>query len=178
MKLISRKKKAENQYFAVTPSGKKYAIVNPFSEELKINGHKEEIKIFEDQDGFTYLEYKNKKYLAEIIEKNQNKYPVLLNGVSYSFTIESPISYRRRKYLEKFKQVSKTETINAPMPGKIIELLVDENTIVKEGEAILILEAMKMQNEISTHVSAKVISINVRPGDNVTKDQVMLEIER
>jgi pyruvate carboxylase subunit B len=55
---------------------------------------------------------------------------------------------------------------------------VEENTAVKEGEAVLILEAMKMQNEISTHVSGKVIKINVRPGDNVTKDQVMLEIER
>jgi len=178
MKIYPGKKKTVSQYFAVTPRGKKYKIINPFSEELKINGHKEEIKIFEDEDGFTYLEYKNKKYLAEITEKNQNKYTVLLNGVSHSFTIESPISYRRRKFLEKFKQVSKTETINAPMPGKIIELLVDLNTPVKEGEAILILEAMKMQNEISSHVSGKVISINVRPGDNVTKDQVMMEIER
>jgi biotin carboxyl carrier protein len=178
MKLNNPMKKTENQYFAVTPRGKKYMIVNPFSEELKINGHKEEIKIFEDEDGFTYLEYKNKKYLAEITEKNQNKYTVLLNGVSYSFTIESPISYRRRKYLEKYKQASKTETINAPMPGKIIELLVEENATVKEGEAILILEAMKMQNEISTHVSGKVTKINIRPGDNVTKDQVMMEIER
>jgi biotin carboxyl carrier protein len=178
MKLYPRKKKVKNQYIAVTPCGKKYMIIDPFSEELKINGHKQEIKIFEDEDGFTYLEYKNKKYLAEITEKSQNKYTVLLNGVSYSFTIESPISYRRRKYLEKYKQVSKTETINAPMPGKIIELLVEENTSVKEGEAVLILEAMKMQNEISTHVSGKVIKINVRPGDNVTKDQVMLEIER
>ncbi|MBN1415423.1 MAG: biotin/lipoyl-binding protein [Bacteroidales bacterium] len=178
MKFYSGKKKTENQYFAVTPRGKKYMIVNPFSEELKINSHKEEIKIFEDEDGFTYLEYKNKKYLAEIIEKSQNKYTVLLNGVSYSFTIESPISYRRRKYLEKHKQVLKAETINAPMPGKIIELLVEENTTVKEGEAILILEAMKMQNEISTHVSGKVKKINVRPGDTVAKDQVMMEIER
>ena len=178
MKIYPRKKKADNQYIAVTQKGKKYRIVNPFSEELKINGRKEEIKIFEDEDGFTYLEYKNKKYLAEITEKSQNKYTVLLNGVSYSFTIESPISYSRRKYLEKHKQVSKNETITAPMPGKIIELLVEENTLVKEGEAILILEAMKMQNEISTPVSGKVTRINVRPGENVTKDQVMLEIER
>ncbi len=178
MKLMPRKKKADSPYFAVTPRGKKYTILDPFSEELKINGHKEEIKIFEDDDGFTYLEYKKKKYLAEIIEKNQNKYTVLLNGVSYSFTIESPISYSRRKFLEKYKEVSKSENITAPMPGKIIELLVEENITVKEGEAILILEAMKMQNEITTHVGGKVKKIHVRPGDTVTKDQVMMEIER
>ena len=178
MKIMPRKKKTDSPYFAVTPRGKKYTIIDPFSEELKINGHKEEIKIFEDDDGFTYLEYKKKKYLAEIIEKNQNKYTVLLNGVSYSFTIESPISYSRRKFLEKYKEVSKSENITAPMPGKIIELLVEENITVKEGEAILILEAMKMQNEITTHVGGKVKKIHVRPGDTVTKDQVMMEIER
>jgi len=178
MKLYPGKKKKENQYFAVTPHEKKYMIENPFSEDLKINGQRHEIKIFEDDDGFTYLEYKNKKYLAEIIEKNQNKYTVLLNGVSYSFTIESPISYSRRKYLEKHKQVSRSENITAPMPGKIIELLVEENTSVKEGDAILILEAMKMQNEITSTASGKVTKINVRPGDTVTKDQIMLEIEK
>lgn len=178
MKLYSRKQKPEHQYFAVTPAENKYEIFNPFSEELKINGKKVEIKIFEDEAGFTYLEYKGKKYLAEIIEKNQNKYTVLLNGVSYSFTIESPISYSRRKYLEKYKQASKTESITAPMPGKIIELLVDENTAVKEGDAILILEAMKMQNEISSHVSGTVKKINVKAGDTVAKDEVLMEIEK
>jgi biotin carboxyl carrier protein len=178
MKLYSRKKKSEHQYFAVTPSENKYEIFNPFSEELKINGKKIDIKIFEDEEGFTYLEYKGKKYLAEIIEKNQNKYTILLNGVSYSFTIESPISYSRRKYLEKYKQASKTESIVAPMPGKIIELLVDENTDVKEGDAILILEAMKMQNEISSHVSGKVKKVNVKAGDTVAKDEVLMEIEK
>jgi len=48
MKINPGKKKTVSQYFAVTPRGKKYKIINPFSEELKINGHKEEIKIFED----------------------------------------------------------------------------------------------------------------------------------
>jgi len=101
---------------------------------------------------------------------------VLLNGVSYSFTIESPISYRRRKYLEKFRNDSKLEIVTAPMPGKIVELLVEESSSVKEGDSILILEAMKMQNEIITQVAGKIKKINVKAGDTVTKDDVLLEI--
>jgi biotin carboxyl carrier protein len=178
MKLLKSKKKPDPDYIAVTPAGKKFVIRNPFSEELRINGHKQDIKIFEDEEGFTFIEYKNKKYLAEITDKNQNKYTVLLNGLSYTFTIESPISYRRRKYLEKYKQASKTEIISAPMPGKVIELLVEENSLVKEGEAILILEAMKMQNEIIAVVAGKVRKINVKAGDSVSKDEVLMEIER
>jgi biotin carboxyl carrier protein len=179
MKLLKSKKKTDPEYIAVSPGGKKYAVRNPFSEEdLRINGHSREMKIYEDSEGFTLVEYNNKKYLVEIIDKSQNKYTVLLNGLSYSFTIESPISYRRRKYLEKHKQNSKTEIIEAPMPGKITELLVEENKHVKEGEALLILEAMKMQNEILSQVAGKVRKIHVKAGDSVSKDEILLEIER
>jgi biotin carboxyl carrier protein len=178
MKILTPKKKSESEYIAVTPRGKKYVVRDPFSEELKINGHKQDVKIFEDEEGFTVIEFRNKKYLAEIIDKDQNKYTVLLNGLSYTFTIESPISYRRRKYLEKFKQTNKLEVVSAPMPGKVIELLVEENARVKEGEAILILEAMKMQNEIIATVAGKVKNILVKAGSSVTKDEVLMEIER
>jgi glutaconyl-CoA/methylmalonyl-CoA decarboxylase subunit gamma len=178
MKLIRKKKDHEHEYIAVTPGDNKYVVRDPFSEELRINGHKKEIKIFENEEGFTFIEFNNKKYLAEITDKSQNKYTVLLNGVSYSFTIESPISYRRRKYLEKYKQHNKIEVVTAPMPGKIIELLVEESSHVKEGEAILILEAMKMQNEIIAQVTGKIKKISVKAGDSVTKDDVLMEIER
>jgi biotin carboxyl carrier protein len=178
MKLIGKKKDNENEYIAVTPSDNKYVIRSPFSEELKINGHRKDIKIFENEEGFTFIEFNNKKYLAEITDKTQNKYTVLLNGVSYSFTIESPISYRRRKYLQKYKQANKIEVVTAPMPGKILELLVEVSSHVKEGEAILILEAMKMQNEIIAQVAGKIKKINVKAGDTVTKDDALMEIER
>ena len=178
MKLLKSKKDKDPEYIAVTPANKKYVIRNPFSEEMRINGHKQDVKIFEDEEGFTFIEFRNKKYLAEITDKSQNKYTVLLNGLSYSFTIESPISYRRRKYLEKYKQTNKFEVVSAPMPGKIVELLVEENTKVKEGDPILILEAMKMQNEIITQVSGKIRNIQVKAGDSVSKDEVLMEIER
>ncbi len=177
MKLYSRKKKP-NEYIAVTPKDKKYKILDPFSEEVSINGKETGIKIFESEEGFTYLVYKNKKYLVEITEKKQNKYTVMINGVSYSFTVESPISYLRKKYLAKHQTKSKIEMIVAPMPGKIVDLLVEENAEIKEGEPILILEAMKMQNEISSHVKGKVKKIHVKQNDSVAKDELLIEIEQ
>jgi len=176
--LIRKKKDNKDEYIAVTPGDNKFVIRDPFSEDLRINGHKREIKIFENEEGFTFLEFNNKRYLAEITDKSQNKYTVLLNGVSYSFTIESPISYRRRKYLQKYRQDNKLEIVTAPMPGRIVELLVEESASVKEGDSILILEAMKMQNEIIAQVSGKIQKINVKAGDTVTKDDVLLEILR
>jgi biotin carboxyl carrier protein len=176
--LIRKKKDNKDEFIAVTPGDNKFVIRDPFSEDLRINGHKRDIKIFENEEGFTFLEFNNKRYLAEITDKSQNKYTVLLNGVSYSFTIESPISYRRRKYLQKYRQDNKLEIVTAPMPGKIVELLVEESASVKQGDSILILEAMKMQNEIIAQVSGKIKKINVKAGDTVTKDDVLLEILR
>ncbi len=178
MRFYKQKAKEIPEYIAVTPLEKQYVIQNIFSEELKINGKKKDIKIFESEEGFTYIEYKSKKYLADIIEKNQNKYVVLINGTSYSFTIESPISFKRRKFLAGSKQASKMESVTAPMPGKIIEMLVEENSKIKEGEAILILEAMKMQNEITSQFSGKIKKVCVKAGDTVAKDQVLIEIIR
>jgi pyruvate carboxylase subunit B len=64
------------------------------------------------------------------------------------------------------------------MPGKIIDILVEEGSEVKEGEPIIILEAMKMQNEIASHVTGVVKSITVKKNDSVMKDDVMIEIQK
>jgi len=178
MKFYIKKPIVEDEYIAVTPGEVKYVFKNTFSEKLTINGSHKDIKIFESEEGFTYLEYKAKRYLVEIVDKTQNKYTVLLNGVSYSFTIESPTSYKRRKYLAKHKQTNKIEQVTAPMPGKIIEVLVEEKNKIKEGDSIIILEAMKMQNEIIAQVGGKVRKVLVKAGDNVCKDEPLVEIEK
>lgn len=177
---LSRKKSTEEatEYIAVSGKTNKYTIKNPFSEDVMINHKKSDIKIFDDENGFTYILYKKKKYLAEIVEKSQNKYTVLINGVSYSFTIETPISYKRKKYLEKNQQKSKSELVGAPMPGKIVDIMIEEGAKVKEGEALLILEAMKMQNEIISPASGKIIKVHVKQNDIVNKEDLLIEIER
>lgn len=170
-------KKSRSEYIAVTDKNKRYKIVNPFDEDVKINSKKEDIKILEDDNGFTYIVYNDKKYLAEIIEKNQNKYTVLINGISYTFTIESPFSYERKKFLDSQTPVSKIEQVEAPMPGKIVEIFCEPNQEVKEGEALLILEAMKMQNEINSPVAGKIKQIHVKVNDTVNKEDIMVEID-
>jgi len=116
--------------------------------------------------------------LVDIIEKNQNQYEISVNGVTYPISVESPFSYKRKKYLAKNKGDSKIEKIQAPMPGKIIEILVEENQEVKEGEPLLILEAMKMQNEILSSFQGKIKNINFRAEDTVIKDDIIIELEK
>ena len=166
------------KFYACSTKSKNFEIVNPLSDKIKIRGKKIDVKVVEDQDGFTYLIYKKKKYSIEILEKNQNKYNIMINGVWFNFSIETPISYKRKKTLSKFEVTSRVENIEAPMPGKILEIMVEEGSEIKEGEPLIILEAMKMQNEIVSNVSGKIKKVNIRQNESVMKDDIMIEIEK
>ncbi len=67
--------------------------------------------------------------------------------------------------------------IQSFIPGTIIQISINEGDIVKEGDPLLILEAMKMQNRIEMPFTAKIKKINVNVGDRIPKDTIMIELE-
>ncbi len=172
------KKKKSTKLIALSSANKAYEFNKPLEKIIKYKGKQVEIKLREDPNGFSYIVWKNKKYMLDVIEKNQNRYTIMINGVWHSFTVETPISLKRRRFLEQQGETSSIVSIEAPMPGKIIDLLVEEGSEVKEGEPIIILEAMKMQNEISSHVTGVVKSISVKKNDSVMKDDVLIDIQK
>ena len=170
--------KRKNKLIALGTGKRKFEFTNPLEKVIKYHGKKVKIKLYEDPDGFNYIVWKNKKYMLDVIEKSQNKYTVMVNGVWHSFTVETPFSLKRKKYLEKHADASSTVAITAPMPGKIVDLLLEEGAEIKTGEPLLILEAMKMQNEISSHVSGTIKKIAIKKNDSVMKDDLLIEIEQ
>lgn len=134
------------------------------------------IEIVTGPDDIQYILYENKKYPIEVLEKNQNKYVVMINGVSYSFTVETDISLKRKKLIQKVKGKQKSEILRAPMPGKIIEIYCEPEESVKKGDSLLVLEAMKMQNEILSDHHGSVKKVLVKEGDVVNKDDELIEI--
>lgn len=72
------------------------------------------------------------------------------------------------------KQVS---AIKAPMPGLILHIAVKEGQEVSEGDSLLILEAMKMENNFTSPRAGIIQSIKVKQGDAVDKGQVLIEFE-
>jgi pyruvate carboxylase subunit B len=67
--------------------------------------------------------------------------------------------------------------VTAPMPGIIVEYRVTAGQAVKAGDVVLVLEAMKMQNEIAAEVAGKVATLTHKAGDEVLKGDVLLVIE-
>jgi biotin carboxyl carrier protein len=67
--------------------------------------------------------------------------------------------------------------VHALMPGRVTSILVKEDELVREGAPLLILEAMKMQNEITSPTSGKIKGIFVHEGETVKKDSLLISIE-
>jgi biotin carboxyl carrier protein len=67
-------------------------------------------------------------------------------------------------------------TINAPMPGTILSISVKAGDVVKKGQVLCILEAMKMENEIMAGGDATIASVNISQGDSVNTGQVLFAL--
>ncbi|MFA5326381.1 MAG: biotin/lipoyl-containing protein [Prolixibacteraceae bacterium] len=67
--------------------------------------------------------------------------------------------------------------INSYIPGTILDIFVKEGQVVKAGESIILLEAMKMHNDIQMPFKGKVLKINIEKGQKIPKSFLMIEIE-
>ena len=67
--------------------------------------------------------------------------------------------------------------MSSSIPGKIISISVSQDDLVSEGDVIMILEAMKMQNEIQAPVSGKITELNCEPGDSIEANSPLMIIE-
>ncbi len=163
--------------YALSSESRMFCFPQPLKHSIRIGKREYEVKLKADEKFGTYILWKNRKYPVEIVRSRQNKYEILFNDISYTFTVETPFSLRRLKVLNSVKGKAEKEQLKAPMPGKIIDVLVREGANVLRGEPVVILEAMKMQNEILSPVNGKVTSVTTRPNTNVMKDDPLIEIK-
>lgn len=100
-----------------------------------------------------------------------------VNGKWISATLKNEQQLLLEKLGFKTAAEKSIGSLQAPMPGKILELVKSEGDEVELGDPVAILEAMKMENELKAPCSGTIASISVTTGDNVEKNQILLEIE-
>lgn len=114
------------------------------------------------------------------------KYRIKLNNKVYEVEIEevtggsgetaTTITQERLVQAHSLAQSSAGITMEAPMAGSILSIAVNVGDIVKKDQVLLILEAMKMENEICSPVDGKILSIGVVKGDSVNAGHVLVQI--
>ena len=174
---MAHRKLQITKLFALSSENRKFSFSIPLKHTIRIGKRDYDVKLKADDKYGTYILWKNRKYPVEIVRSSQNKYEILFNDISYTFTVETPFSLQRMKVLNSTRGKIEKEIIKAPMPGKIIDVLVREGSTVLRGEPVVILEAMKMQNEIISPVNGTIERVHARPNTNVMKDDLLIEIK-
>lgn len=131
-------------------------------------------------------------YNVEILNLEDNVAEVEVNGSTYQVEIEKTIKEVKTPKLIRPKIIptggsdsAKTSKpgakkgvgfVKAPLPGTILELKVKVGDDVKVGDTLLIMEAMKMENDIKSDKAGKVSAIKINTGDSVLEGDVLVEI--
>lgn len=159
-------------------NSKEYAFRIGENNTYIINDEELNTYLEETPDGFTFMNVNGVSYPLEIISQKQNEYEILINGITYCFSVETPFSLQRRKLISSQANESTTILLKAPMPGKILDVLVKTGDTVKAGDTLVILEAMKMQNAILASTKAIVKKVVVKVGDTTSKSDLLIELEK
>jgi len=101
---------------------------------------------------------------------------VYVNGKHVLFTLDDEHSLLLKKFENTTTKKSHAATIKAPMPGKITKVLVSVGDAIKAGQGVLILEAMKMENELKASAAGVVQAIRVNETDTVEKNAFLIDI--
>jgi len=87
------------------------------------------------------------------------------------------VDTRRASRGSKRPKASREGHVTSSMPGTIVDILVKAGAKVKAGDPVLVIEAMKMENEVPAPVAGTVKAVNVAKGDSVNPDEALVEIE-
>ena len=121
----------------------------------------------------------NKTSMPELIQcRINNTVPNLelsYRGVTLSALILPKHVANYHKYMKPIKIIDKSNLLLCPMPGKLIKLLVKEGDTVEEGQALCVVEAMKMENTLLAEKKCMINKIKFRQGDIVSVDETIME---
>ena len=102
-------------------------------------------------------------------------FDVAIHGRSYEVTIVDPKRLRSGQNSDRHHHG--VAEILAPMPGKVVRVQLEAGANVEKGAGVVVVEAMKMQNEMKSPRAGVVVSLNVKPGDTVNAGDVLAVIE-
>jgi len=109
--------------------------------------------------------------------KNEGKFIANINGKEYQCTVEDERSKRLREFIADTAGTDGPVEITAPMPGMVIDISVTEGETVNENQPLVVLEAMKMENEIRSIIKGDIQTIHIKTGQAVEKGQKLITIK-
>lgn len=141
--------------------------------KYQINGSPYRVVVQNSDDESVELEVNGTPYVVELEQKKKKTISRIQRQVSSSETREASPKPTVTRTAVKAGSV----VINSPLPGVILDLRVKAGDTVKKGDTLLILEAMKMENNIQAPSDGKVAKVSISKGDSVLEGAELVVIE-
>ena len=140
----------------------------------EIDGRVYDLELREPEPG-SYLFLRHAEVNECRVDKAIDGFEVSLHGRNYAVMIVDP--KRLRSGQDTHGHHHGMAEITAPMPGKVVKVQIEVGATVEKGSGIVVVEAMKMQNEMKSPRAGVVVSIKVKPGDTVNAGDVLAVVE-
>jgi len=136
---------------------------------LKVNGNPYEVKILSASGGKAEVDVNGAKYSIDVEGMNTASAPA-------AQTAQAKPAAQAAQAKAASPSGGGSGTVTAPMPGAVVKILAKEGDSVKTGDPILVIEAMKMENEVSANATGKITKIHVKVGENVAQGATLVSI--
>jgi biotin carboxyl carrier protein len=142
---------------------------------VDIDGRKYEVEVHQLDASYLLL-HNNQVFDCRVMRqtKSHDRFEVSLKGHRHSVAIIDPRRLRSDENSDRHHD-SLTE-ISSQMPGKVVRVLVEVGTKVEKGDGIVVVEAMKMQNEMKSPRDGVVVSLSVTAGDTVNAGEILAAV--
>jgi len=154
-----------------------YEIEINGEDEITLNGESLSVDFQSIAEQSVYSLILDGKSYEAYIYPTETDIEVLLRGRLYHVSVQDERQMRLRQTTEGASTDKGELFLKAPMPGLIVAIPIEEGQDVVAGDNLVILESMKMQNELKAPRDGKVSRVRVAEGDNVDQNQVLLILE-
>jgi biotin carboxyl carrier protein len=166
-----------NEYI-VTTNSRKYSVKLTNQEEAEVNGKKIPIELIKLSHNAYLLKYGNKVFEICTDNLSKDKYGFLIAGWYYTSVVRTKLQESVAEFKIKVGEQHSKASLVSPMPGLILKLKKKIGEYVDAGESLIILEAMKMENELKSPISGVISKVNVTEGQSVEKNTELIIITK
>jgi acetyl/propionyl-CoA carboxylase alpha subunit len=147
------------------------------NKEVIINGKPHAVDIHSEDSNKFHMLLENKSYSIEVVNNDSSEPIIKVNGKVYRPKVKTETDLLLERLGMNVKTKKEIKELKAPMPGLVVEYRVAPGDTVKEGDPLVVLEAMKMENILKAPGEAIVKSLAQEKGNAIDKNAILITFE-
>lgn len=162
--------------YIVNTETKSYTVSINANDTVVINDKDHQVKLSKLSDYSYLLKVDNKIYQITSERNGSNNYTFTIDGFYYDISVRTLLEEKAFEHLKNKAQYNHNSIVKSPMPGLVLKIKKNVGDQVEIGESLIILEAMKMENDIRASISGVIKEIPIKENSAVEKNETLVVI--